>query len=614
MEVDKSKVFVGDVSHEKHVIIPEGIEIVDNNCVTTYKYELFERTCFGSSVRVIEIPHSLKEFSLYLWSTLAYISYHGSVDDFLKIKFAKDTIPSANHYRFEVNGQLCDMNDLFVPQYVTTISSNNASFYKTFESIHFHKGMQNISTKYINAIGKQKVYFECTLDEVLANKAFTALIKKLQSLKKTAYILDENKQYKEVDFNILPATQNKPNKTYTDRFNNTFVLNGFNELVSFGYNADEVELPEQLEVICKKVFNNSGFKKMYLNKNIKTFSRAAFVNKYKIAELYYPGSYEDFNKIYFEPGFAKRPVLESVGKLFVLNKEGKYYQVIFDRISMVEARGFSKELVDIYLSRDAALIRATCKKILLDNPGGVKSYIRYHENQLKVIVEAKFFDLSDDFRNYLLGNKVSLLMDDVIIDYAINKDTKINKVHDFVVSHYGEPVLEGNKLVKFKLDTTEFEDWQKELDDYHIAVNIDKEVKVIAKDAFKGIEGVLINYDGDVKDWFKVNLEEDSLVKDTLIRCLDGTVEYVMVDHKQRETRDLYYGYAHMGNSYRYSLQFAINSKKIWDFIRLSHLSIIAWDYFCGTPYYCDKDDDEEYCILDYHNFKMIYLCDVEAG
>jgi len=57
-----------------------------------------------------------------------------------------------------------------------------------------------------------------------------------------------------------------------------------------------------------------------------------------------------------------------------------------------------------------------------------------------------------------------------------------------------------------------------------------------------------------------------------------------------------------------------VNSKKIWEFLKLSHLSVIAWDYFCGTPYYCSKDDDEEYCILDYHNFKMVSGCDVEAG
>ena len=291
--------------------------------------------------------------------------------------------------------------------------------------------------------------------------------------------------------------------------------------------------------------------------------------------------------------------------------------MVFDKMSMVEARGFSPSLVDIYLSRDASLIRATCKKTLKDDSNGIKSYVRYLDNQLKVIVETSFFNLDDDFENYLLDKKVSLLMDDLIIDYAINKDTKINRNTGFTKSHYGESVIEGNTFVRFDVDTKEFSKIDLELNTFFAAVSIGKEVTLIKKDAFKNINGILINYQGNVKDWLKIKLEEGSIGNNVLVRCLDGTVEYVNVDHFQKETRKLYYGYAHMGNQYRYSLQFAINRANIWEFIMFSHKSIIAWDYFCGAPYEAYDFDDpvrEEYCILDYHNFKMVYLCDAEAG
>ena len=97
--------------------------------------------------------------------------------------------------------------------------------------------------------------------------------------------------------------------TFIDRFNNKFVIDQHNTLLSFEGNNEEVEFPNELETIGKKVFVNKSFKNMYLNKNIKTFNRGAFINNYKIDNMYYPGSFEDFNKIYFEPGCAKRPIL-----------------------------------------------------------------------------------------------------------------------------------------------------------------------------------------------------------------------------------------------------------------------------------------------------------------
>nr|MCR5348200.1 hypothetical protein [Bacilli bacterium] len=335
--------------------------------------------------------------------------------------------------------------------------------------------------------------------------------------------------------------------------------------------------------------------------------------------LYYSGTYEEFQGIVFERFAGRKHILDSVSKLFVFNESGKYYQAIFDHSSTVESRGFDKGLVDIYMSRDIARIRSTCKKALKENPGGIESYVRYWDNQLKVVAETSFFGLPEEFKDYLLDNKVCLLMDDVIIDYAITKDTKINRMRNgkytkWTKSHCGDLVIEGDVLKQFALDKTEYEEW--ELSFPPATVNMGKEITSIAQDAFKGVDALLINYDGSVKDWFNVQVGEDFRKLGPLVRCLDGMVEYVKVSHRKRETRDLYYGYAHMGNQYRYSLQFAVRKANIWEFIKLSHKSIISWDYFCGTKYHCyDYDDnDAEYCILDYHNFKMIECCDVEAG
>ena len=101
-------------------------------------------------------------------------------------------------------------------------------------------------------------------------------------------------------------------KTIIDRFNNTFVMNQSNELVSVEINSADIELPECLEVVGKRVFNNRGFKNFYLNKNIKTFNNGAFIPSYVIENLYYLGSYEEFNKIYFEPGCGRKLLLDNV--------------------------------------------------------------------------------------------------------------------------------------------------------------------------------------------------------------------------------------------------------------------------------------------------------------
>ena len=408
-------------------------------------------------------------------------------------------------------------------------------------------------------------------------------------------------------------------RTVVDDFGNTFVVDDSNTLISFEGNAEEITLPEEIEAVGKRVFSNRGFKKVTLSKNIRTFSNAAFIRAFKIDALYYPGTYGEFTRIVFEPGGGKKPILASVSKLFVLNEKGKYYQVVIDHSSTFEARGFTRELVDLYLSRDLTAIRATCKKTLKDNPDGIKSYVRYWDNQLKVIAETSFHGLPEDFREYLLEKNVCLLMDDVIIDHAIDKDTRVNRRRNdpymhWTKSHCGDLVIEGDAVVGFALDSNEYREWEREFP--HVAVPIGKEIAAIRPDAFKGIKAILINYDGTVKDWFNVKVEADLIALEPLVRCLDGTVEYVKISHKQRETRDLYYGYAHMGNQYRYSLQFAIRKANIWEFLKLSHKSIISWDYFCGTKYHCyDYDDnDAEYCILDYHNFKMISCVDVEAG
>ena len=411
-------------------------------------------------------------------------------------------------------------------------------------------------------------------------------------------------------------------KVLVDKFNNKFIIDENNTLLSVEGESDEVELPNDLEKIGKRAFSNRGFKKMYFDKNLKVFNRGAFIYSYTIENLYYPGSVEDFNKIYFEPGCAKTPVLDHVKKLFVLDNKGKYYQAIFNKTTMAEARGLNKELIDACLTRNAAVLKATCKKSLKND--GVKVFVRYYENQLKVIAETRFFDLDDELKQYLLDKEVSLLMDDIIINYAITKETMVKMVRPngkmkFVKSHYGDAIIEGNNLVDFKVDLSEFNDWEIRSTGPNVAINIGKDITCIANNSFNSIARALINYDGDIKDWLKISFSDDIKAKIALVRCNNGTIEYVNVNHANRATSGLYYGYAHMGNNYRYSLQFAIGKKNIWEFIKLAHLSIIAWGNFCGVPYDSQGDDsydedEKEYCILDFHNFKMINCCDVESG
>lgn len=64
----------------------------------------------------------------------------------------------------------------------------------------------------------------------------------------------------------------------------------------------------------------------------------------------------------------------------------------------------------------------------------------------------------------------------------------------------------------------------KEYDDFHIAVNINKDVTMAEQDVFKNINTVLINYDVDVKDWLKVNVRDGALPEDALVRCRDDNV------------------------------------------------------------------------------------------
>ena len=52
-------------------------------------------------------------------------------------------------------------------------------------------------------------------------------------------------------------------------------------------------------------------------------------------------------------------------------------------------------------------------------------------------------------------------------------------------------------------------------------------------------------------------------------------------------------------------------------FIDASHKATISSYAFTGASYYAmyeNDDSDKEYSILDFHNFKCIKICDVEAG
>jgi hypothetical protein len=182
---------------------------------------------------------------------------------------------------------------------------------------------------------------------------------------------------------------------------------------------------------------------------------------------------------------------------------------------------------------------------------------------------------------------------------------------------YGNNVINGDDFVRFDVDLQYFDEWNKELP-ATVKVDIPNNIKKISSEAFKDVSNLYVRYSGTVKEWLNIDIKDDLKKHSCVVLADDGVVEYVDVKHEKSPKANLYYGYAWMGNQYLYALQFFVRRKDIWGFIDSAHKAIISSHYFVGANLaafnYDEDSNTEEYSILDFHNFKCIGTCDVEAG
>lgn len=404
-----------------------------------------------------------------------------------------------------------------------------------------------------------------------------------------------------------------------DEYGNKYYIKD-GELYKFEGDTNVLVIPNEVRVIKARVFSISSIEEMYLSNNIVEFSNGAFLRSFAIKNLYYDGYYSSFKKINFSYYGGRRPLTENIQHIYVKNENNQYYEIVNGDSKIIETRGLSIDFINDLLSRNNDLIKKSCKAMMKNNPDSFITFFRYYQNQPKLIIEIKFSSLSKDIQDLLIDEKVSFISDDLIINYGVNKDTKINMMRSNlkmkpIKPTYGNNVIDGDTFKGFNVDLTHFEEWQEP--PVNVKVDISIDIKKIALDAFKEVNCLYIRYTGEIKDWLNIDIEEDLYKHSTLILCEDGVIQYERITHDKSDNKDLYYGYAWMNNQYLYELQFFIRRRDMWGFLSSSEKAIISSNYFVSADYFVfdfDSDDEKEYCILDYHNLKYIGTCDVEAG
>lgn len=409
-----------------------------------------------------------------------------------------------------------------------------------------------------------------------------------------------------------------------DEYGNKYYIKD-GELYKFEGDSNKLIVPSEVRIIKSRLFSITLIEEMHISNNVIEFSNGAFLKSFTIKNLYFDGDVSSFNKINFSYFGGRRPLTESITHIFVKDINDKYFEMVNGDTKLVETRGLSIKFINDILSRNNDLIKKSCKEMMKNNPDGFITYFRYYQNQPKLIIEYKYSSLEQDIKDLLIKEKISFISDDLIINYGVNKDTKINLMRSNlkmkpIKPTYGNNVIDGDTFKGFNVDLTHFDTWDKELP-VSVKIDISKDIKKIAFNAFKDIRLLYIRYDGLVKDWLNIDIDENLYKHFALIFCEDGVIQYETINHEKSESKDLYYGYAWLANQYLYELQFFIRRKDIWGFLSSSEKAIISSHYFVSANYivFYDEDDDlskapKEYSILDFHNFKCISICDVEAG
>ena len=485
--------------------------------------------------------------------------------------------------------------------------------------IHISDNLKVVSNSALPFDRIKAVYYHGDKESLLNNKFFAVYNKKSKKKNASFYYLNSKGDFELLDLfaeaSNINGASNKGNNhiVIKDNNQNGFVLDKDGKLVSFDEQSDTLAIPPEVKGIPARVFSNRGFKNLYIGKTLSSISNGAFLYSFSIENLYFDGDLNDFQKLTFEKYGGRTEFLKNVKHVYL--KDGENYYERIRKVKSIATKGLDIDLVNALLTCNNALVKKTCKSRLASLANEFNTYVSYVDSQPKVVAECQFFALDNKLKETLIDNKISFCMDDLIVDYAIERDTPINLLYfdkeTPFKDNYGSSDIKGNKLIKFNIDLNSFDEWEKEFPT--VVMSIKNDINTIEKGAFSDISYLFINYEGTVKEWLSIQNNEDLYRCVTLVRCNDGTIQYLKISHLKCKEK-LYYGYAHLGSQYKYSAQFAINKKDFWDFIRLVHLTIISSGYYTTLPLHSFDKDDSAVCILDRHNFDSIYLVDVEAG
>ena len=321
-----------------------------------------------------------------------------------------------------------------------------------------------------------------------------------------------------------------------------------------------------------------------------------------ISHLYYDGSFDDFEKIKFTSFSRWKSLKTKIKRLSVKNDKDEYYKVMTNTESLYETRGIDLSLLNTLLARDEEKIVKACEERLNNN--SYISYVSYYDDFFRIIIEAKYDTLSNEIKEFLYDNKICILADDCLINYRVDRFTKVTPMPNYKEDkrHPAPPSILMNEVGRFSYSTK--------------VVNISKDTKTIGKEFSEEAHHVVIYYDGLVEDWF--NIEVNCDLKGYIVRCIDGTIQYVSVNHNKVDF-ELYYSGVHLLNSYIIRYVNTLSFRKVfWGFVDHNLLAAIASNNSHKMKSYAhnyhDYNDDEEYNIYDYHNFKKIKVFDFEAG
>ena len=259
---------------------------------------------------------------------------------------------------------------------------------------------------------------------------------------------------------------------------------------------------------------------------------------------------------------------------------------------MYETRGIDLDFLNLLLTRDEAIVAKACEERLNNN--SYISYVSYYNDHLRIVIEEKYDVLSKEIKEFLFNNKICVLADDCLINYSVDRFTKVTSMPNY------------NKYRKEYLYPTKVK-------------TIDKKINIITKDTLSQKEtGLIIDYNGSVKDWFDIEVNCD--LSRYIVRCTDGTIQYMNIDHKKADC-ELYCSGTHLLNKYIISFLYdkSLSAKKdFWGFVEHNLLAKIASNGMHAMKSYAyeyETDNYEvEYNIYDYHNFKKIKVFDYEAG